>query len=165
MKNSGRELLINIAGLIFWLGICYLTAWIGAQISPGIGPSGWYESLSKPAWNPPAWLFGPVWTILYTMMGIAAWIIWKRHGFHGAKIALIFFVIQLVLNGAWSWIFFGARSPGWAFIEILFLLSAIGITAFLFQKKSKPAGWLMVPYILWVSFAAALNGAIWWMNV
>jgi translocator protein len=163
-KNSGRKLFMKIAGLIFWLGICYLTAWVGAQVSPGIGPSEWYESLQKPAWNPPAWLFGPVWTTLYTMMGFAAWTVWKKHGFTGASLALTFFVIQLVLNGAWSWIFFGAQSPGWAFVEILILLAVIGITTYMFMEKSKAAGWLMVPYILWVSFATVLTGTIWWMN-
>ncbi len=164
-SNSRREHFINIAGLIFWLGICYLTAWIGAQVSPGIGPSEWYESINKPGWNPPAWLFGPVWTILYTLMGIAAWIVWKNYRWPGANIALVLFLIQLALNGAWSWIFFGAQSPGWALIEILFLLAAIVITTKLFWQKSNLAGWMMVPYILWVSFAAVLNGAIWWMNV
>lgn len=165
VENSRQSRLHSIAGLLFWLGLCYLIALIGAQVSPGIGPSEWYESIQKPGWNPPSWLFGPVWTSLYTMMGIAAWLVWKNNGWSGARPALVLFLIQLVLNGAWSWIFFGAQSPGWALIEILILLTVILFTTRLFFKYSRAAGWLMVPYILWVSFATVLTGAIWWMNV
>jgi translocator protein len=93
VENSRQSRLHSIAGLLFWLGLCYLTAWIGAQVSPGIGPSEWYESIQKPGWNPPAWLFGPVWTSLYTMMGIAAWLVWKNNGWSGAKPALVLYKI------------------------------------------------------------------------
>ncbi len=152
------------AGFVFWLGICYMTAWIGAQVSPGIASPDWYESIQKPGWNPPSWIFGPVWTVLYTLMGIAAWLVWKNHGFTDAKPALSAFIIQLFLNGLWSQIFFGLQEPGWAFFEIILLLAAIILTTYLFFKKNRTAGWLMVPYILWVSFAAILNGTIWWLN-
>ena len=153
-----------IGGLIFWLGICYFTAWLGAQVSPGIASAEWYQSISKPSWNPPSWVFGPVWTILYTMMGFAAWTVWKQYGFKKAGAALTLFFIQLVLNGLWSQIFFGMQQIGWAFAEIVVLLAAIIFTTMLFFKKSKLAGWLMAPYIAWVSFATVLNGAIWWLN-
>jgi translocator protein len=164
MSSEKSKKAIHIAGLIFWVGICYLTAWAGAQVSPGIASPEWYQSLNKPDWNPPAWLFGPVWTILYTMMGVAAWLVWKRFGFGEARTALVWFLIQLGLNGLWSQVFFGLQEPGWAFVEILFLLAAIIYTTVLFFEKHRIAGWLMVPYILWVSFATALNGAIWVMN-
>jgi translocator protein len=154
----------TIAGLLFWISLCYFTAWLGAQVSPGIAPVEWYESIVKPSWNPPNWLFGPVWSALYTMMGIAAWIVWKDYGFSGAKKAITLFLIQLILNGLWSQIFFGMQEIGWAFIEILFLLTAIIATTILFFEKNKIAGWFMVPYLLWVSFASVLNGTIWWLN-
>jgi len=153
-----------IGGLIFWLGICYITAWLGAQVSPGIASAEWYQSINKPSWNPPSWVFGPVWTVLYTMMGIAAWIVWKEYGFKKAGAALALFFIQLVLNGLWSQIFFGMQQIGWALFEIVVLLTAIILTTILFFKKSKTAGWMMVPYIAWVGFATVLNGAIWWLN-
>ena len=150
--------------MILWIGLCYMVAWIGAQVSPGMASPEWYETLAKPDWNPPAWLFGPVWTILYTLMGVSAWLVWKDHGFKGAKSALTLFLVQLALNGLWSQIFFGMQETGWAFLEIFFLLAAIIATTWLFFKKNRLAGWLMVPYIAWVSFATALNGAIWMMN-
>lgn len=159
-----RTTLSKAGGLIFWIGICYLAAWISAQVSPGIAPADWYNSLNKPSWNPPGWVFGPVWTTLYTLMGIAAWLVWKKFGFQKAKPALIAFIIQLILNGIWSQLFFGLKSPGWAIVEIFFLLAAILLTTALFSKKVKTAAWLMVPYILWVGFAAVLNGTIWWIN-
>ncbi len=154
----------SIAGLVFWIGICYLTAWLGAQVSPGIASADWYDAINKPDWNPPSWVFGPVWTLLYTLMGIAAWQVWRNYGFENARNALIFFMIQLILNGLWSQIFFGMQEIGWAFAEILVLLTAIIITTYLFFQKSRLAGWLMVPYIVWVVFASVLNGTIWWLN-
>jgi translocator protein len=155
---------VKIFGLVLWVGLCYLVAWTGAQVSPGIASSVWYEALNKPDWNPPGWLFGPVWSALYTMMGVAAWFIWKEFGFKDAKPALIVFLIQLGLNGLWSQIFFNLQEPGWAFAEIIFLLAAIIITTYLFFQKNRIAGWLMTPYILWVGFATILNGTIWVMN-
>lgn len=159
-----RSTLSKIVSFIFWVGICYLVAWLSSQVSPGIAPADWYNSLNKPSWNPPSWVFGPVWTTLYTLMGIAAWMVWKKFGFQHAKAALSAFLIQLLLNGIWSQLFFGMQSPGWAFLEIFFLLSAILVTTFLFSKKVKTAAWLMAPYILWVAFATVLNGTIWWIN-
>lgn len=163
-SDLNRSIASKIGGLIIWIGICYFVAWAGARVSPGIASAEWYNSLNKPSWNPPNWLFGPVWTTLYTLMGVAAWLIWKRFGFKGAKLALVAFLAQLFLNGVWSQLFFGLKSPGWAFAEIFFLFTAILITTFLFSKKHKVAGWLMAPYIAWVAFAAVLNGTIWWIN-
>lgn len=159
-----RSTLSKTVGLIFWIGICYLVAWLSAQVSPGIAPADWYNSLNKPSWNPPSWVFGPVWTTLYTLMGIAAWLVWKKCGFKHAKAALSAFLVQVFLNGLWSQLFFGMHLPGWAFLEIFFLLAAILLTTFLFSKKVKAAAWLMAPYILWVAFAVVLNGTIWWIN-
>lgn len=127
--------------------------------------NGWYSTLVKPALNPPSWVFGPVWTTLFALMGIAAFLIWKK-GLEQkrVKIALGIFLGQLVLNTLWSIIFFGLKSPGAAFIEITFLWLAILATIIAFAKLSKPAAWLLAPYILWVSFAAYLNYSIWMLN-
>lgn len=163
-RQLNRSTAFSIIGLILWIGLCYLVAWAGAQVSPGIASSAWYDALNKPDWNPPNWIFGPVWTLLYTLMGIAAWRVWNKFGFQLARPALIFFLVQLGLNGLWSQLFFGLQSPGWAFIEIFILLAAIIITTYLFSKKDKWAYSLMIPYILWVSFATCLNGTIWWIN-
>ncbi|WP_206018011.1 TspO/MBR family protein [Rhodohalobacter barkolensis] len=164
MRTAKLTLPVQIMGLLFWLILCYLVAWTGAQVSPGIASPEWYNALNKPTWNPPAWLFGPVWSALYTMMGIAAWLIWKDYGIKHAKPAIIVFLIQLALNGLWSQLFFNFQALGWALIEIIILLGAIFITTYLFFQKNRAAGWLMVPYILWVSFATALTVAIWVLN-
>ncbi len=125
----------------------------------------WYRTLEKPAFNPPDWVFAPVWTILYILMGIAAWLIW-RQGLEkpGVRTALAVFIVQLVLNALWSWIFFGWGMLGPAFIEIIFLWAAILTTIILFFRLSRVAGALLVPYILWVSFASVLNFAVWQLN-
>lgn len=163
-SNNSSKSYFRIAGLIFWVGLCFFIAWTGAQVSPGIASSEWYDALNKPAWNPPGWLFGPVWTTLYTMMGVAAWLIWKEFGFKNAKAALVVFLIQLLLNGLWSQLFFGMQKLGWSFFEIILLLATIITTTYLFFQKNRTAGWLMVPYIAWVSFASVLNATIWMMN-
>jgi len=164
MKTAKLSLSVQIIGFILWLALCYFVAWTGAQVSPGIASPEWYNALNKPDWNPPAWLFGPVWSMLYTFMGIAVWLIWKDYGFKFAKGALIAFLVQLFLNGLWSQLFFNLQNVGWALIEIMLLLTSIFITTYLFFQKNKAAGWLMVPYILWVSFATALTAAIWVLN-
>lgn len=125
----------------------------------------WYAALARPELSPPNWVFGPVWTTLYVLMGIAAFLVWRR-GLErrDVKIALAIFIGQLALNTLWSIIFFGLKNPGAAFIEIIFLWLAILATIIAFAKISKPAAWLLAPYILWVSFAAYLNFAIWRLN-
>lgn len=126
---------------------------------------GWYAGIVKPAINPPSWVFAPVWTTLYALMGIAAFLVWKKGwSRRDVKIALGIFTLQLVLNTLWSIIFFGFQSPGGAFIEIIFLWMAILVTMVAFARISKWAVWLLVPYILWVSFAAYLNYSIYALN-
>lgn len=131
--------------------------------APSIGT--WYATLTKPAINPPAWVFGPVWTTLFALMGIAAFLVWKK-GLErrDVKIALGIFAAQLVLNTLWSIIFFGLHSPGGALIEIVFLWLAILATIIAFAKISRPAAWLLAPYIAWVSFAGYLNFLLWTLN-
>ena len=136
---------------------------IGVLFS-GSGVKDWYPTLAKPSWTPPGRLFGPVWSLLYFMMGVAAWRVWRRDGFRKARLALGVDVLQLVLNGAWSGIFFGLRQPAVAFVEILALWLFIVATTYLFWMRDRLAGILMILYLAWVSFATVLNGAIAWMN-
>lgn len=124
----------------------------------------WYPTLEKPAWTPPAWVFGPVWTTLYLLMAIAAWLVWRQAGLRGACVALTLYAIQLVLNIGWSVVFFGLKNPGLAVLEIAVLWIAIVLTITAFWRRSPLAGLLLVPYLAWSSFAAALNFAIWRLN-
>jgi len=129
----------------------------------------WYAGIVKPAWNPPSWVFGPVWVVLYAMMGVAVWLVWRRRDSvskHGMtwRWALAMFGVQLVLNALWSIIFFGLHSPGWAFVGIVLLWAAIVGTIGVFWRISKPAALLLIPYVLWVSFAGFLNYTIWDLN-
>ena len=127
--------------------------------------SGWYGGLVKPSFNPPAWLFGPVWTALYFIMAVAAWTVWKRGSDAGrVKPALLLFFTQLVFNVLWSALFFGMRRPGLALAEIVLLWLLILATVLAFYGISRPAVWLLLPYLGWVFFAAVLNGTIWWLN-
>ncbi|MFA6158195.1 MAG: TspO/MBR family protein [Candidatus Paceibacterota bacterium] len=125
----------------------------------------WYSTLTKPTLNPPAWIFGPVWTTLYALMGIAAFLVWKK-GLDRKDVrrALSVFGVQLTLNSVWSIVFFGLHSPGWALVNIALMWLAILWTMILFYKISRPATWLLMPYILWVSFAAYLNYSVWALN-
>jgi translocator protein len=149
-----------LLGLLFWLALCFAVAWFGAQFQPG----DWYRELAKPSFTPPGWLFGPVWTVLYATMGVAAWLVWRDYGFAGAPAALGLFVIQLGLNGLWSFVFFGLQRPALAFLELVLLWLTILATLKAFWRHKPPAGWLLLPYLLWVSFAALLNFAIWRLN-
>ncbi|MGW8369478.1 MAG: TspO/MBR family protein [Gammaproteobacteria bacterium] len=125
-------------------------------------PGAWYETIAKPAWTPPNWLFGPVWTLLYIMMAVAAWLVYRKTQSIGLPLTLWF--VQLVLNALWSWFFFGLERPGAAFAEITILLLAIVATVVVFLRVDTVAGLLLVPYLAWVSFASALNFAIWQLN-
>lgn len=122
------------------------------------GSSAEYASLDRPGWAPPSWLFGPVWTVLYAMIAVAGWLAWRRAGFGPAVLA---WVVQLALNAAWTPLFFGAGRYGLAFVEIVVLWLAIGVTVLLFQRVSTLAAALLLPYWAWVTFAAALNYSIW----
>jgi tryptophan-rich sensory protein len=150
-------------GLAAAVGLCFAAAGIASIYTTPAIP-GWYASLQKPAWNPPRWVFGPVWTLLYLMMAVAVWLVWRERGFAGAALALTLFLLQLVLNALWSIIFFGWRSPALALVEIFFLWAAIFATMLAFWRISHAAGWLMWPYLLWVTFAGFLNLAIWKLN-
>lgn len=125
----------------------------------------WYRRLMKPALNPPDWIFGPVWTILYILMIVAAWTIWRTETYRRSKVlALGIFAGQLVLNAAWSWLFFGLHEPGWALVDILLLDLAVALMILRFWQVSRLAGLLMVPYLLWILFATYLNWAILQLN-
>ncbi len=135
----------------------------GAATAPAI--PAWYQGLNKPAWNPPNWVFGPVWTLLYILMGVAAWLVW-RQGWDNPQVqgALVIFGVQLLLNLFWSLVFFGLRSPNWAVLEIVVLWGFILVTIVQFYRLEPVAGLLLIPYQLWVTFAAALNAAVWQLN-
>jgi tryptophan-rich sensory protein len=129
------------------------------------GVQDWYPSLIKPSFNPPSWVFGPVWTLLYVMMGVAAFLVWEKGADRDlVRAGLVLFAIQLALNGLWSVLFFGMRLPGVAFMEIILLWGAIAATAYLFWRAVPAAGLLLLPYLAWVGFASVLNGAIWFLN-
>jgi|UniRef100_UPI003782F5D3 benzodiazapine receptor len=140
----------------------FVVTFCAPALSAFIGmPGAWYAALNKPSWNPPAWLFGPAWTLLYTLMAIAAWMVWKRVGF-GKPLKLYF--VQLALNAAWTPIFFGAHQLGWALVEIVALWVAILMTLLSFRRVNTTAGWLFVPYLVWVTFAMTLNFTLWKLN-
>lgn len=128
--------------------------------------NGWYSTIVRPDFAPPNWIFGPVWTTLFVLMGIALFLVWKKEDTQKKKVKLAFqfFAVQLVFNTLWSIIFFGLQSPGWAFVEIVFLWISIALTLYLFAPISRLAAWLLVPYLAWVSFAAFLNFSIWMLN-
>lgn len=147
-------------GLMGWLVLCFAAAGLGGWFPPGE----WYATLKKPSWNPPGWVFGPVWTALYTMMALAAWMVWRRGGFAAQRRPLTLFLVQLGLNAAWSPLFFGLRWPGAACVEIAFLWLAIGATLWSFRSANRVAAWLLAPYLAWVSFAVVLNFTLWRLN-
>lgn len=149
-----------ILGFIAWLGVCFSAAALGGLFMPGE----WYASLQKPSWNPPGWVFGPVWTALYTMMAAAAWLVWRRGGVAAQRRPLAWFLAQLALNALWTPLFFGLKQPGWAFTEIVLLWLAIAAMLIAFRPVSRAAAWLLAPYLAWVSFAATLNFTLWRMN-
>jgi tryptophan-rich sensory protein len=151
-------------GLVVAIVICFAAAGLGGLVTTPQIPN-WYADLAKPNWTPPGWIFGPVWSCLYLMMAVAAWLVWRQHGFAGAKLPLTLFAIQLALNSLWSVLFFGLQNPGAAAVEIILLWVAILATLIAFWKRSRWAGGLLLPYLAWVSFAAVLNVAIWRMNV
>jgi tryptophan-rich sensory protein len=149
--------------LVISIIICQLAGVLGSVFTMPAIP-GWYVSLNKPSFGPPNWLFGPVWILLYTLMGISLYLVWSRKGSAGAKTALILFAIQLGLNTLWSLIFFGLRLPSAAFLEILVLWLFILLTILKFFPISKVAAYLLILYLLWVSFASLLNFYIFRLN-
>lgn len=153
----------NLLPLVVFLALAFVAAAFGAFFPPGA----WYAELSKPSWTPPNWLFGPVWTVLYIMIGIAGSRLWRVSRQTGATLAtaaLGAWGVQMILNALWSWIFFGLHKPGLAFLEISLLWIAIAGTIALAWRQDRVSSWLLVPYLLWVSFASALNFTLWQMN-
>ena len=150
-------------GLLVLIVICFAVSGVGGAVTyPEI--ENWYAKLVKPTWTPPDSVFGPVWSALYLCMAIAAWLVWRQRGLAGALGPLPLFGVQLLLNTAWSWLFFGLHSPGAAFVDILLLWTAIAATMIVFWCRSTVAGLLFVPYLAWVTFASFLNFGIWRLN-
>ncbi|QEH38529.1 TspO/MBR family protein [Aquisphaera giovannonii] len=158
-RNPARDL----GALVISLALCFAVAGLGGYwTSLGLGP--WYDGLRKPPWTPPGGVIGSVWTVLYTLMAVAAWLVWRRGGLAGARLPLSLHGAQLALNLAWPALFFAMRRPDLAFAEILLLWAAILATLVAFVRVSRPAASLLVPYLAWVSFAATLNYALWRLN-
>jgi benzodiazapine receptor len=147
-------------GLGGWLIASFAAAVAGAVFRPGA----WYQQLAKPPLTPPEAVFAPVWLILYALMGIAAWLVWRARGFRGAAAPLTFFIAQLVVNATWSWLFFGLHLPLAAFLDLVILWLLILGAMVLFWRIQRLAGTLLLPYLLWVSYAGYLNLSIWWLN-
>jgi translocator protein len=143
-----------------WLGLCFAVATLGGFFLPGE----WYARLQKPAWNPPNWIFAPVWSALYVLMAVAAWLVWRRGGWACQRKPLLLFLLQLVLNGLWSPLFFGLHLPGLALVDLLLLWVALLLALVAFWRARRPAGILLLPYLGWVSFAGRLNFALWRLN-
>ena len=160
LKPAKQQLLI---GLVGWLLLVFVAAAIGAVASADAGP--FYQQLVRPPWAPPAWLFGPVWSVLYLLIGISAWLVWRVYGFRNARGALALFIAQLAANALWTWLFFVWRQGGMAFMEILALWLLIVATAISFWRLSaRAAATLLLPYLAWVTFAAFLNFSVWQLN-
>lgn len=159
MSSSPHEWFV----LAVFVLLCFAAARVGSFLTtPAL--DGWYAALRKPSWNPPNWIFGPVWSVLYLSMAIAAWLVWRRCEWSKASLPLSLFALQLVLNVVWSGLFFALKNPKAAFVEILLLWGAILATLIAFWRVTSLAGWLLVPYFGWVAYAAVLNFSIWQMN-
>ena len=152
----------QLVGLVAWLIGSFIAAGIGATASIEAGP--FYTQLVRPGWAPPSSVFGPMWTVLYALMGIAAWLVWRIGGFRAATTALTLFLVQLGFNALWSWLFFGWNRGAWAFADIILLWALILTTLIAFWKIRPLAGVLLLPYLVWVSFAAVLNYFVWQLN-
>ena len=152
----------QIIGLLGWLFLAFAAAAIGSVASSNAGA--FYEQLARPSWAPPGWLFAPVWTALYTLMGVSAWLVWRSHGFKEGRTALVLFVVQLGANALWSWVFFVWQQGALAFAEVLLLWCLIAATVAAFWRHSAIAAVLMLPYLAWVTFASALTFAAWRLN-
>lgn len=149
-------------GLAGWLLASIVVGAVGSVAS--INAAGFYGQLVQPSWAPPAWLFGPVWSLLFLLMGISAWLVWRQHGFRGAGIALKLYAAQLVANALWTWLFFAWQQGGLALAEIAILWLLILGTIITFWRLNRLAAVLLLPYLAWVSFASALNFALWRLN-
>lgn len=148
--------------LVAWLIVCFVMAAIGSSATLQAGT--FYSELVRPDWAPPGTVFGPVWSVLYTMMAVAAWLVWQRRDLPLAKLGLVVFLAQLALNALWSWLFFGWKQGALSFLDIAVLWVLIVVTLVCFWRIRPVAGWLLVPYLMWVTFASALNFQIWQLN-
>lgn len=157
--SAGRQAL----ALFAFVALCLAIGAVGGTVT-STSVATWYQQLRKPPFNPPDWVFGPVWTALYIAMAVAAWRVWRRLGLRGAPLAMSLFACQLALNLAWSILFFGFRQIGFALIEIVLLFAAIVGTAVAFRQADGVAALLFVPYVAWVGFAALLNASLWRLN-
>ncbi len=151
--------LTSTIALLGFIGVCFLAAASGGVFRPGE----WYETLAKPRWRPPRWVFAPAWSVLYLTIAIAGWLVWRRAGF-AARGPLTVYLVSLALNAAWSFCFFGLRRPGLAFADVSALWLSIVATIAVFYPIESRAAFLLVPYLLWVTFAATLNFTIWRIN-
>lgn len=156
---SGKR---QVLGLVGWLLLVFVAGAIGAAAS--VQAATFYATLAQPSWAPPAAVFGPVWSVLYVLMGIAAWLVWRRGGWAAQRRALTVFVAQLALNALWSWLFFGWHLGAAAMLDIVVLWVLIVVTVAMFWRARPLAGVLLLPYLAWVSFASALNYAVWQLN-
>ena len=154
-----RSLYAFIGFLALCLAISAAGGWVTAQ---SVGT--WFRALEKPSFNPPDWVFAPVWSTLYILIAVSGWRVWRLRGLTGAPGAMAAYATQLALNLGWSFLFFGAREIGLAFVEVLLLLAAIAVNAVLFWRIDRVAGWLLAPYFVWVGFASLLNFALWRLN-
>ncbi|WP_439589642.1 TspO/MBR family protein [Hydrogenophaga sp.] len=157
-----RSLPAQVAGLVVWMAATLLAGGIGAIAS--VDAASFYASLNQPAWAPPASVFGPVWTALYVLMGVGAWLVWREPASRERTPALAVFVVQLAVNALWSWLFFAWHQGAWAFADVLLLLVLIAVLIGLFRRVRPLAAALLVPYLVWVGFASALTWAIWHAN-
>lgn len=152
----------QVVGLLGWVVVTFLAAALGARAS--ISAADFYAGLALPAWAPPASVFGPVWTVLYALMALSAWLVWRQDGWRAATPALALYLLQLALNVLWSWLFFGWKQGALAFADILLLLVLIVATVVAFHRVRPAAAWLLLPYLAWVAFASALNFTVWQAN-
>ena len=159
MKTANKRL-YDLLGLAFWVVITFSVAAFASQFEPGE----WYTHIAKPTWTPPGWLFGPVWGMLYLSMGFAAWLVWRQRYERSVSLSIGFYLMQLAVNGLWSWMFFGRQWIGLALVDLIILVILVAITVAVFLRIRRAAGLMMLPYLLWVSFAAALNFQIWRIN-
>ncbi len=170
MKPTQIESTTESTAKSFGILTALLLICVGGGAAIGILTAGnldsWYDTLNKPSWTPPNWVFGPAWTVLYTLMAVAMWWVWRsgtRSG-QSTRAAALCFAVQLLLNFLWTPVFFGGHQLGWGLLIILLLIAAVAITIVAFQQHSRLASWLLIPYLCWVIYATTLNGGFWWLN-
>jgi translocator protein len=165
MKTQAQPItpVAQVLACVLWVALCVGGGALVGTASAS-GDTAWYQSLAKPAWNPPSWVFGPVWTTLYALMGIAAWRVWRRGGWRRQAAPLGLFLTQLAANFLWSFLFFRFQQPALALADIVVLWVLIALTARMFARVDRPAAWLLAPYLAWVTYALTLNAAIVFLN-